>query len=495
VRPAPRRFGLEAKVVVLLLAIAALPLAASAILVTQVALVAQSVALGEADRLKGMLERARAAYVEALDARKDSFRHASDALGRRPEVVALCAQDPAGWRPVLQVLSDEEPDLRRVALRRGTDERAVERPAAEGARTLSLARKPAEGCELELVWASEASARLQEDLDKLGDALLQHRQIERIRRNLPPSYRTAFLFVVGGIVAVTTLTAILIARAAIRRLRRLGQATLRVAEGDLDTKVAARARNRDELDDLADAFDDMVAQLKRSRAEIEYLQKIGAWQEVARRLAHEIKNPLTPIQLAVQQLHTKYAGDDARYRRMLDDANEIVVEEVAGLRRLVDNFSSFAKLPRVEARPLDVAAVVDDAARELPSDGGPTLELEAPARPVTVAGDRLLLRRVLANLVDNAGQAGAKRVKIAWRRAGDRAHLVIDDDGPGVPETLRERVFDPYVTTKPHGTGLGLAIAKKTILEHGGSIEVSPAASPLGGARFEIQLPLSAASA
>jgi nitrogen fixation/metabolism regulation signal transduction histidine kinase len=229
----------------------------------------------------------------------------------------------------------------------------------------------------------------------------------------------------------------------------------------------------------------MVDDLGRSRAQIEYLQKIGAWQEVARRLAHEIKNPLTPIQLAVQELGTRYPGDDPAYRRKLDDATEIVTEEIAGLRRLVDAFSAFAKLPRVEPKPLDVAAVVDDVAREVP------LECRPPAAPVTVSGDRMLLRRVLVNLADNAFQAGAKTVRVSWRRDGDVARVTVEDDGPGVPADLAERIFDPYVTTKPHGTGLGLAIAKKTVLEHGGTIALV-GASALGGATFDITLPLAA---
>jgi len=208
---------------------------------------------------------------------------------------------------------------------------------------------------------------------------------------------------------------------------------------------------------------------------------------VARRLAHEIKNPLTPIQLAVQELHRKYDGDDEKFRRLLDEAHAIVAEEVAGLRRLVDAFRGFATLPRVEPKPLDLAVVVEDVAREQEIGTGP------PSGPVMISGDRLLLRRAIVNLVENARQAGARRVEVAWRCDGDRATIAVDDDGPGVPEVVRDRVFDPYVTTKEHGTGLGLAIVKKTMLEHGGEVRLCPEPSPLGGARFELSLPLAAA--
>ena len=116
------------------------------------------------------------------------------------------------------------------------------------------------------------------------------------------------------------------------------------------------------------------------------------------------------------------------------------------------------------------------------------MALEPPPAPVEVRGDRLLLRRAFTNLVDNAREAGASRVTIRWQRAGERAAITVEDDGPGVPVEVRERLFDPYVTTKAHGTGLGLAIVKKTILEHGGAIRLDPSAR---GARFVVELPLS----
>jgi nitrogen fixation/metabolism regulation signal transduction histidine kinase len=350
-------------------------------------------------------------------------------------------------------------------------------------RTLDLVEPVAgaPGCSLALRFAS--SAQLLDDLQALGQVLSEQRYLDRVRRTLPSSYWWAFALLFGGVVAATTLVAIGVARSANRRIVRLAAATHRVAGGDLEARV--EERGGDELAELAHSFNAMVEELRASRAEIEYLQKIGAWQEVARRLAHEIKNPLTPIQLAVQQLQSKYAGDDPRFKKMLDDASEIVTEEVGGLRRLVDAFSSFAKLPRVEPEPLDLAVVVDDVARDAPS-----VELDPPARPVWVSGDRLLLRRALSNLVDNAREAGAGKVRVGWRADGDEALLVIEDDGPGVPAELAPRIFDPYVTGKEHGTGLGLAIVKKTLLEHGGDVTLAPRRATLGGARFEMRLPV-----
>src|ERR1700749_203612 len=131
---------------------------------------------------------------------------------------------------------------------------------------------------------------------------------------------------------------------------------------------------------------------------------MGAWQDVARRLAHEIKNPLTPIQLAVQQTVSQYKGDDARFAKTLKETGEIVEEEIEGLRRLVDTFRTLGQLPKVEKAPLALAEVIEEL--RLDPMFATKLELKPPASPVTVRADKLLLKRVLANLVENGIHAG-----------------------------------------------------------------------------------------
>jgi nitrogen fixation/metabolism regulation signal transduction histidine kinase len=249
-----------------------------------------------------------------------------------------------------------------------------------------------------------------------------------------------------------------------------------------------------------------VRDLRRARGRIEYLQRIGAWQEFARRLAHEIKNPLTPIQLAVQELHRGYDGADPALARRIEDTHAIVSEEVATLRRLVGEFSAFARLPEATLAPADLASFVADNARavealadEYRGDDIPAealqVQVEAPVGPLPVRIDAMMLRRALDNLVRNALEAlqptAARRpghVRVRALRERDRAVLEVLDDGPGIPEAERERVFDPYITTKAEGTGLGLPIVKKVVLEHGG--EVACLDNPNGGARFRIELPL-----
>jgi signal transduction histidine kinase len=302
------------------------------------------------------------------------------------------------------------------------------------------------------------------------------------------------------ILALATVLGLFVARRATGRVALLRTAARRVGEGDLTVRVSPRGK--DELDELGRAFDRMVAELGETRSRLEYLQKVSAWQEVARRLAHEIKNPLTPIQLAVQELGSKYRGEDAGYARLLTTAQEILKEEIDSMRRLVDDFSAFAKLPKVEPAPIDLGQVVEDFVRGH-NAWQPHVRFEKPAAPVEALCDRMLIRRVLANLIENAVQAaeGAGRVPevvlhVEADRGGDddrgRIDIVVDDNGPGVPASARERIFDPYVTTKENGTGLGLAIVRKIVIDHGGDVVVAAEPSPLGGARFTVAIPAAA---
>jgi nitrogen fixation/metabolism regulation signal transduction histidine kinase len=250
-------------------------------------------------------------------------------------------------------------------------------------------------------------------------------------------------------------------------------------------------KGKDELDQLGLAFDGMVAELAQTRSRLEYLQKVSAWKEVARRLAHEIKNPLTPIQLAVQELASKYTGENPSYRRLLDTVTEILREEITSLRRLVDDFSAFAKLPKVEPAAVDLYDLLTEVVRLQPEWQG-LVTVEPSRGPVPAMCDKTLFRRVIANLVENAMQAvhavgRTAEIRIGAEVRGELSVMVVDDNGPGVPEVDRQRIFDPYVTHREGGTGLGLAIVRKIVIDHGGDVLVGQ--SPAGGARFVVELP------
>jgi nitrogen fixation/metabolism regulation signal transduction histidine kinase len=343
-------------------------------------------------------------------------------------------------------------------------------------------------------------ARL-DDVTRAAEFTRAYRAIERQRLDVERIYLIAFAALLGTTIALSAVLGSLLARNVTKRIRALSEVTREVAAGNLAARVDDD--DNDEIAELGQAFNRMLVEVEESRARIEFLRRMGAWQEMARRLAHEIKNPLTPIQLAVEECHRRYRGDDASFRKVLDLTQEIVSEEVATLRRLVTEFSSFARLPHAELQRGDLGVFLREQERRLTIEDaseetsglldGVDLSLDVPAKPLPVALDPQMLHRVFVNVLGNAAQAIRARSphgRIEMVAREDRSFVVvdIDDNGPGIDPELRDRVFDPYVTTKADGTGLGLAIVKKIIVEHGGTVEVAD--GRLGGARIRIRIPL-----
>ena len=221
-------------------------------------------------------------------------------------------------------------------------------------------------------------------------------------------------------------------------------------------------------------------------------QRSAAWGEVARRLAHEIKNPLTPIQLSAERLQHKLASKlsngDAE---MLARGTQTIIGQVQAMKRMVDDFRDYARMPAPEVAPLDLNGLLGEVLGLYESSAVHfSVALDDELSPVQ--GDATQLRQIIHNLLRNAEDAleGREdgRIEVITERAGRYARLRITDNGPGFPVELLPRIFEPYVTTKARGTGLGLPIVKKIVDEHQGSIEISNA--PDGGARIDIRLPL-----
>jgi two-component system, NtrC family, nitrogen regulation sensor histidine kinase NtrY len=343
-----------------------------------------------------------------------------------------------------------------------------------------------------------------DELEGMQTFTQAYHQIEGSHRvaYLDQTYANVFAALLLGTLVLAVAAGVLVVRPVTRRIARLAAATRPVAEGDLSVRVALEGD--DEVADLGRAFDRMLEELAQSRARVEFHQRMGEWQKMARRLAHEIKNPLTPIQLAVEECHRRYQGDDPEFRRILQTTFEVVEEEVGSLRRLVSEFASFARLPRPELRPGDLgdllreqashftAAEGDDDDRAL--FAGVDLAFDLPEGPMPAVIDEEMLHRALTNVIRNAAQAirDAKRgrrgkVRVSARAEEGAYEIAVDDDGPGIPDEIAQELFDPYVSMKRDGTGLGLSIVKKIVVDHGGSIDAGK--GPLGGARLRIVLP------
>jgi nitrogen fixation/metabolism regulation signal transduction histidine kinase len=234
-------------------------------------------------------------------------------------------------------------------------------------------------------------------------------------------------------------------------------------------------------------FDDITQLIQAQRA--------TAWAEVGRRLAHEIKNPLTPIQLSAERLEMKLAGRlPAQEAETLKRATQTIVNQVAALKAMVDAFRDYARLPAPSLVGLDLNVLVREVLALYENSSVPIAKQLSPAlRPVRA--DSAQIRQVLHNLIQNAqdaleqGQAVSKPViEIRTEMQGDRVKIAVSDNGPGFPEEMMTRIFEPYVTTKPRGTGLGLAVVKKIVDEHHGSIAIEN--RPQRGACVSVLLPV-----
>lgn len=461
------------------------------------------------------LDRSLGLYDELAHTLKARMRAEAAAISLSPALRrAVAAKDADATSAELKRQFAEHPSLvsLRAALADGSDLASADRGRpldAEKEMPLQVERPLAEtqegddGPALYLVFAAER-AHFDDERTEFGQFINNYKMIDQRRADDLQGYVRAFTVLLGITIALAIAVGSLLARGVVVRLRELANATQRVGAGDLSIRVSETGN--DEITSLARAFNRMLGEVETSRARIEYLQRISAWQEMARRLAHEIKNPLTPIQLGVQEIHRRYEGHDEQFRGLLDTTLEIVEDEVGTLRRLVSEFSDFARLPEAHLEQADLVEFLGEQRRQIEGEQAgeelsvirlngarPSFEWQLPKQAAEVAVDRQMFRRVLLNLIQNAADAlsdakvAAPKIKISLRREGDFFVIEVEDNGPGIPAERREVIFDPYVTTKHTGTGLGLAIVKKIAIEHGGMITAE--ASSLGGARLRLTLP------
>ena len=257
-------------------------------------------------------------------------------------------------------------------------------------------------------------------------------------------------------------------------IRQLTRATGRIARGDFDARIAVRSS--DELRRLVDAFNGMAAELKAQRDQLERTHRLEAWAEMARQVAHEIKNPLTPIQLSAEHLRRVHADRGEPMGPVLEGCVDSILGQVRLLRQIASEFSSFASSPTARRAPVDPVGLVHDVVEpyRAPLQGRIDLlnEVSAPLPQVLV--DRTLVLRALVNVVENALHAMPKSGSLRLRASVDDGWVAVrvEDTGIGMDAEALDRVFEPYFSTKTTGTGLGLPIARRNIELSGGHIDV-----------------------
>jgi signal transduction histidine kinase len=312
---------------------------------------------------------------------------------------------------------------------------------------------------------------------------LREREVQSVLDDLDRSIRLA---------SILFLTAAgLLAHSMARRIsgpvHDLTQATRRVAEGDLGARV--QATSRDEFQGLLLSFNQMASDLERQRHDLARSNRLAAWAEMARQVAHEVKNPLTPIQLAAQHLRRVWADSRADFGQTLDSCTETILQQVQTLRGIVTEFSAFARPPAPTTEAIDVGTLLAAVAGPYRNVLAPEIRLsleigEAPR----VHADRRLLERAVLNLLENALQAVGERGAIALRLSskGPRVEIEVEDSGPGLDPQMAQRVFEPFFSTKTGGSGLGLPLVRKIAEDHGGGAGLS---SEPGRTRAVIWLP------
>jgi signal transduction histidine kinase len=292
---------------------------------------------------------------------------------------------------------------------------------------------------------------------------------------------------------VTVLAGVYLSQRMTRDLDALVAGAAAAARGDLGHRVKTRAD--DEIGEVALAFNRMMDDLHAAKERLVVAERIAAWQEIARRLAHEIKNPLTPIQMAMDTLRKTWRKKHPSFDEILEESTSTVLQEADRLKCIVTEFSDFARMPKPDFAHCDLGEVV--ASTLALYQGSSQLQVDVEPGLPALELDRGQISQVVLNLVENARDAIAGRgvegqVRVGVHRAdsGDRLILAVEDNGSGISQDIRDKLFVPYFTTKEGrgGTGLGLAIVQRVVVDHGGRIVVS--SSRLGGARFTVELPL-----
>jgi nitrogen fixation/metabolism regulation signal transduction histidine kinase len=405
---------------------------------------------------------------------REFYERASDDLKRKAQAGEVQPRkygplDRASWPEAIRIFSG------------GLEGERVVRAGQDGSRLDYLVRHGNE------IWAYSES---------LGDVAMDRltREIRDARRtveeanarDLRRGIKRTYIVLAAGIWLVSLAMLVYLAHRISRPIQELTTGLGKLAGGDLAARV--EARRDDEIGRAIGAFNNMAARLQESTERLVYLRQLASWQTLARKMAHEVKNSLTPIRLTVEEMLVRY--DDAD-RGFMEQATQIVVDEIETLERRIRAFSQFATEPPVQPGEVDVNGLLQERIAFLKT-AHPEVAYDcrlAESAPPVVA-DQDLLKGILTNLLENAAEAAGEGGRILGVTAADggRVSIEVHDSGPGLSEQARSSLFQPTISFKKRGMGLGLSIARKSALLNGGDIVVVK--GELGGAGFRVLLPV-----
>jgi two-component system nitrogen regulation sensor histidine kinase NtrY len=304
--------------------------------------------------------------------------------------------------------------------------------------------------------------------------------------------RASALLVGGGGIILAILLSSWVAARVTRPVEQLARAAQDVAAGKWETRV--EIRGGDELAQLAESFNHMTAELIAQKERLVQTERVAAWRELARRLAHELKNPLFPLQLTVENLMRARAQSPEQFDEVFRESSSTLLAEISNLKAIIGRFSEFSRMPHPQLHAVQLNEILrgvmnlHQAQLQAPGRAAITCKLELDESLGAIAADGELLHRALSNLVLNAMDAMPNGGTLTLRTRPDDGKVIIEiaDTGSGLTREECERIFTPYYTSKQHGTGLGLAIVQSVVSDHGGRISVQ--SEPGRGTTFVIEL-------
>jgi two-component system nitrogen regulation sensor histidine kinase NtrY len=391
----------------------------------------------------------------------------NDASGSRVAPQRFAAKNLAAWaEPLRSFWSSGDQD-------------GCVREGAEGDRLDYYVRHPDEV----LVYSRAlpiAMNRLSEQYRRARDLVYKEQS-----RDLPRGFIGAWVLLASLVWFGSLVFLALLAHHLSQPIQQLTAGLSELAAGNFAVRL--KSRRDDEIGRAIEAFNDSAERLEESRDRLIYLTQLASWESLARKMAHEVKNSLTPIRLTVEEMVARQSGAD---RAFLEQAKQIVVEEIESLERRVRAFSQFSAEPPVRPVELNLNAVVEDRVAFLKT-GHPEVNYALRLEPVALrtVADEDLIKGILVNLLENAAHAAGAGGNVLAVTHALNGHVAIEvhDSGPGLSEQARRTLFQPTISFKKNGMGLGLSIARKSALISGG--DIVPVAGELGGAAFRLVLP------
>jgi signal transduction histidine kinase len=325
-------------------------------------------------------------------------------------------------------------------------------------------------------------------LDNLSSNVESLSGLKKLRSYIFPVSLLSIFVLAIPILAGVFYVSLFAAKNVTEPIEEIVKGTKIIADGNLDHKV--KIKTHDEIGDLAYHFNSMGSKLKVAYQEIKRMERLEAWQEMAKRLAHEVKNPLTPIKLSAERMLYAYEMKPKEFGEILQKTANTIISETKRLENLVNEFSKFARLPELKLENKNIIKTILETA-DFFQHAYPQFEIEkdfeSPER--TLRYDENQLKQVIFNLVNNAIEASEeeKFVKISTRLEEDGFVIIVADKGISIPDEIQDKIFEPYFTTKKSGSGIGLAIAERIVSEHNGKIWFE---SGQNGTVFFVKLPM-----